>query len=67
VQTIVLGEDFHRRLTAVRRNRSNILRQGNHGVRCQLVDLHAESPQNLHYKTMRREAKAGKEKSLEHN
>jgi hypothetical protein len=61
VQTIILGEDFHKRLTVVRRNRPNILRQGNHDIRCQLVELHDKPPQNLHYEMMRREAKAGKE------
>jgi hypothetical protein len=54
VQTIVLGEDLHRWLTAVRSNRLDILRQGNHGVRCQLVDLHVEPPHNLCHETMRR-------------
>jgi hypothetical protein len=61
VQTIVLGKDFHRWLTAVRSNHPNILRQGNHGVRCQLVDLHVKPPQNLRHETMRRETKAGNE------
>jgi hypothetical protein len=42
VQAIILGEDLHRRLPAVRSNRPNILRQRNHDVRRQLVDLHFE-------------------------
>jgi hypothetical protein len=54
VQTIVIGEDLHRRLTAVRSHRPDILRQGNHGVRCQLVDLDVEPLQDLRHETMRR-------------
>ena len=67
VQAIVLGEDLHRRLPAVRSNRPNIFCQRNHGVRRQLVDLHFEPPQNLHHETMRRETKAGNEKCLKDN
>jgi hypothetical protein len=67
VQTIVLGEDLQRRLPAVRSNRPNILRQCNHDVRRQLVDLHIEPLQNLRHKMMRRETKADNEKCLKHN
>jgi hypothetical protein len=67
VQAIVLGEDLHRRLSAVRSNRPNILRQCNHDVRRQLVDLHFEPSQNLHHETMCRETKVGNEKCLKHN
>jgi hypothetical protein len=67
VQAIVLGEDLHRRLPFVRSNCPNILRQRNHGVRRQLVDLHFEPPQNLRHEAMRRETKAGNQKCLKHN
>jgi hypothetical protein len=67
VQAIILGEDFHRRLPAVRSNRTNILRQCNHGVRRQLVELHFKPPQNLRHEAMHRETKAGNEKCLKHN
>jgi hypothetical protein len=53
MQTIVLGEDLHRWLTAVRSHRPDILRQGNHDVRRQLVDLDVEPLHNLHHETMR--------------
>jgi hypothetical protein len=42
VQTIVFGEDLYGRLTTVRSHRPDILREGNHDVRCQLVDLDIE-------------------------
>jgi hypothetical protein len=42
MQTVMFGEDFYRRLTAIRSRRLDILCQGHHGVRCQLVDLVAE-------------------------
>jgi hypothetical protein len=54
VQTIVLGKDLHGRLTAVRGHRRDILRMGNHGVRCQLVDLDVEPLQDLRHEMMRR-------------
>jgi hypothetical protein len=67
VQTILLGEDLYGCLTAVRSHRPDILRKGNHGVRCQLVDLDIEPLQDLRHETMRRKAKAGDEECLEHN
>jgi hypothetical protein len=57
----LLGEDFHRRLTAIRRRCPDILRQRHHGVRCQLMNLDFELLQNFRHKTMRRQTKAGDE------
>jgi hypothetical protein len=67
MQEIILGEDLHRRLSAVRSNRLNILRQRNHDVRRQLVDLHFEPSQHLHHETMRWETKADDKKGLKDN
>jgi hypothetical protein len=39
IQTIMLCEDFDRGLPAVRSRRPDILCQGHHDIRCQLVDL----------------------------
>ena len=61
VQTVLLGEDFHRRLTAIRSRCPDVLRQSHHGVRCQLVNLDFEFLQNLRHKTMSRQTKAGGE------
>jgi hypothetical protein len=63
MQAIILGEDLHRRLPAVGSNRPDILRQRNHGVRRQLVDLHFEPSQHLRHEAMCREAKAGDKKA----
>jgi hypothetical protein len=63
----MFGEDLHRRLTAIRSCRLDILRQGHHGVRCQLVDLDLKSLQDLRHKAMCREAKASGEKRLKHD
>jgi hypothetical protein len=60
----MLCEDFHRGLTAIRSRRPDILRQGHHSIRRQLVDLDLESPQDLRHESMRRQTKANGEKSL---
>jgi hypothetical protein len=65
MQTIMLREDFHRGLPAIRSRRPDILCQGHHGIRCQLVDLELEPTQNLRHKSMRRKTKADCEKGLE--
>jgi hypothetical protein len=67
MQAIILGKDLHRWLSTVRSNRPNILRQHNHGVRRQLVDLHFEPSQHLRHEMMRRETKAGDKKGLKDN
>jgi hypothetical protein len=67
VQTIVLGEDLYEGLTIVRHHRPDILCQGHHGVRFQLVDLDVEPLQDLRHETMRRLEKADDEERLEHN
>jgi hypothetical protein len=67
MQTVILGEDLYRRLTAVRSRCPDILRQGHHGVRCQLVDLDLKSLQDLCHKTMCRQAKADGEERLKHD
>jgi hypothetical protein len=67
MQAIILSEDLHRWLPVVRSNRPNILRERNHGVRRQLVNLHFEPLQHLHHEAMCWEAKAGDEKGLENN
>jgi hypothetical protein len=43
MQTVMFGEDLHRRLTTIRSSRLDILRQGHHGIRRQLVDQDLES------------------------
>jgi hypothetical protein len=65
MQTIMLREDFHRGLPAVRSHRPDILCQGHHSIRCQLVDLDLESTQDLRHESMRRQTKASGEKCLE--
>jgi hypothetical protein len=54
MQTIMFCKDFHRGLPAIRSRRLDILRQGYHDIRRQLVDLGLESPQDLHHESMRR-------------
>jgi hypothetical protein len=63
----IFGEDFHRRLTAIRSRRPDILRQGHHDVRYQLVDLDFKSLQDLRHKPMCRQTKASGEKCLEND
>jgi hypothetical protein len=65
MQTIMFREDFHRGLPAVRSRRPDILCQGHHGIRRQLVDLDLESTQDLRHESMRRQTKASGEKGLE--
>jgi hypothetical protein len=67
VQTVLFGEDFHLRLTTIRSRRPDILHQGHHDVRCQLVDLDFKSPQDLRHKSMCRQAKASDEKCLKND
>jgi hypothetical protein len=67
MQTIMFCEDFHRGLTAIRSCRLDILRQGHHGIRRQLVDLDLESLQDLRHESMRRQTKASGEKSLKND
>jgi hypothetical protein len=67
MQAIILGEDLHRQLPVVRSNRPNILRQRNHDVRRQLVNLHFEPSQHLRHEAMRRKVKAGDKKCLKNN
>jgi hypothetical protein len=42
MQTVMFCEDLHRGLTAIRSHHPDILRQGHHGIRRQLVDLDLE-------------------------
>jgi hypothetical protein len=63
MQTIMFREDFHRGLPAVRSRRPDILGQGHHGIRRQLVDLDLESTQDLRHESMRRQTKACGEKA----
>jgi hypothetical protein len=67
IQTVMFGEDLHRRLTTIRSRRPDILRQGHHGIRRQLVDLDLESLQDLHHKSMCRQTKASGDKRLKHD
>ena len=67
VQTILLGKDLHRRLTAIRRRCPDILRQRHHVVWCQLMNLDFELLQNLRHKMMHGQTKAGDEKCLKNN
>jgi hypothetical protein len=67
MQIVMFGEDLHRRLTAIRSRRPDILRQGHHGVRYQLVDLDLKSLQDLRHKAMCGQAKASGEKRLKHD
>jgi hypothetical protein len=64
MQKVMFCEDLHRGLTAIRSRRPNILHQGHHGIRRQLVDLDLEPPQDLHHESMCRKTKASGEKSL---
>jgi hypothetical protein len=54
MQTVILGEDLYGGPSTVRSRRLDILRQGHHGVRRQLVDLDLKSLQDLRHETMRR-------------
>jgi hypothetical protein len=63
----MFGEDLHRRLTAIRSRRPDILRQGHHDIWCQLVDLDLKSLQDLRHKAMCRQMKANGEKRLKHD
>jgi hypothetical protein len=65
MQTIMLREDIHKGLPAVRSRRPDILCQGHHSIRRQLVDLDLKSTQDLRHESMRRQAKASGEKGLE--
>jgi hypothetical protein len=65
MQTIMFREDFHRGLPAVRSRRPDILCQGHHGIRRQLVDLDLESTQDLRHESMRMQMKVSGEKGLE--
>jgi hypothetical protein len=67
MQTVILCEDLHRGLTTIRSRRPDILRQGHHGIRRQLVDLDLESLQDLRHESMCRQTKAGGEKSFKHD
>jgi hypothetical protein len=67
MQTLMFGKDLHRRLTAIQSRRPDILRQGHHGVRCQLVDLDLKTLQDLRHKVMCRQTKASGEKRLKHD
>jgi hypothetical protein len=59
VQTVLLGEDLHRRLTAIRRRCPDILRQRHHGVRCQLMNLDFELLQKNASKTTNSPSSSG--------
>jgi hypothetical protein len=63
MQAIFFGEDLHRRLPAVGSNCPDILRQHNHDIRRQLVDLHFEPSQHLCHESMCREVKTGDKKA----
>jgi hypothetical protein len=63
----MFGEDLHRRLTTIRSHRPDILCQGHHGIRRQLVDLDLKPLQDLRHKAMCRQTKASGEKSLKHD
>jgi hypothetical protein len=63
MQTIMFCEDFHRGLTAIRSRRPDILRQGHHDIRRQMVDLDLESSQDLRHESMRRQTKASGKKA----
>jgi hypothetical protein len=64
MQTIIFGEDLHRRLPTVGRKCPDVLHKRHHRVRRQLVDLHLKPSQHLHHESMRREAKTDSEKGL---
>jgi hypothetical protein len=63
MQTVMLCEDLHRGLTTIQSRRPDILCQGHHDIRRQLVDLDLESPQDLRHESMCRETKASGEKA----
>jgi hypothetical protein len=67
MQTVMLGEDLHRRLTTIRSRHPDILHQGHHDIRRQLVDLDLESLQDLRHKSMCKQTKASGEKCLKHD
>jgi hypothetical protein len=67
MQTVMFCEDLHRGLSTIRSRRPNILRQGHHGIRRQLVDLDLESLQDLRHESMCRQTKASGEKRLKHD
>jgi hypothetical protein len=58
MQTVMFSEDLHRRLTTIRGRRPDILLQGHHGIRSQLMDLDLKSLQDLRHKAMCRQTKA---------
>jgi hypothetical protein len=64
MQTVMFGEDLHRRPTTIRGRRPDILCQGHHGIRSQLVDLDLKPLQDHRHKAMCRQTKAGGEKRL---
>jgi hypothetical protein len=67
MQTVMFGEDFHIRLTTIRGCRPDILRQGNHSIRSQLVDLDLKPLQDLRHKATCRQTKASSEKCLKND
>jgi hypothetical protein len=67
MQTVMFGEDLHRRLTTIRGHCLDILRQGHHDIRSQLVDLDLKSLQDLRHKAMCRQTKASGEKRLKND
>jgi hypothetical protein len=67
MQTVMFGEDLHRQLATIRSRRPDILRQGHHGIRRQLVDLDLKPLQDLRHKAMCRHTKASGEKCLKHD
>jgi hypothetical protein len=67
MQTVMFGEDLHKRLTTIRGHCSDILRQGHHDIRSQLVDLDLKSLQDLRHKAMCRQTKASGEKRLKND
>jgi hypothetical protein len=67
MQIVMFDEDLHRRLTTIRGRCPDILRQGHHGIRSQLVDLDLKSLQDLRHKVMCRQMKASGEKCLKND
>jgi hypothetical protein len=59
MQAIFFGKDLHRRLPTVGSNCLDILRQCNHDIRRQLVDLHFEPSLHLRHESMCQEVKTG--------
>ena len=64
MQAIILGEDLHRRLSAIGSNCPDILRKRHHCIQRHLVDLDLKSSQHLHHEPMCWEAKTGSKKGL---